>query len=672
MDTSVSAKIAPFNRKKLVFFSIFSIFVCVIWNWFSGKDLNWDQLNYHFYLPHSFIADRLQQDFFPASIQSYLNPVSYLPFYWMVKADWNSLIIGSILAAGHATNLIALYLLSLRLLPGITRNDDYFRSMAIVIGALSPIFWIEVGSSFNDISISALTLVAIYIGLGKKTDVNAAPGFLSIALSGFLFGIIVGLKLTFAVFAVAGVMLFIDHQREKLFTKLLIYALGGVIGFITTNGWWLYHLLKVFQNPIFPFYNKIFSSPFFIIDNLNLVRFIPASWKDLLLLPFEMMEPVSWVYTETTSPDLRPAFIFTVSFILFFKHIFFQKIAISSKRPSSISNNSHFSIHWRFFLFLLISLMLWILTSTNGRYGIPIALLSGVIVVWLSRLLFTPRVALMVTFTLALAQCGHMLFTANARWSPDKWTPTWFEIDVPPVLIEKPHLFLSVGLQSNAFLAPFVHSKSSFVNISGQSSIDTVGEAGNRVLQLIQQHRGSVLVLTNVSYDIASTADAREIFLQKLSFPLARFGLQLDGSQCQFLRSKRSTAPEHDQRPDAKERVHYWMMTCPADEVPISQTEEKSRRNAARLFNSIAATCPNLFSPKAPTVERTSFGYMQHYVGTEFTLLMNSKSKQIWAFQVHASADIDFGSVDDWNNGARKDFTCPGRHRSSPWFQAKP
>src|SRR5262249_53996648 len=71
-----------------------------------GKDTNFDQLNYHFYVAHSLLNSRVTEDFFPANQQSYLNPLPYLPFYWMVKAGWPSMLIACVLASIHALAII--------------------------------------------------------------------------------------------------------------------------------------------------------------------------------------------------------------------------------------------------------------------------------------------------------------------------------------------------------------------------------------------------------------------------------------------------------------------------------------------------------------------------------------------------------------------------------------
>src|SRR6516165_1078579 len=86
-------------------FMLASSAACLLWSWWAGRDLNWDQLNYHFYAAYQFLDGRLEKDFMAASIQGYLNPLAYIPFYLMVRAGWHSLLIGSVLALLHSTCL---------------------------------------------------------------------------------------------------------------------------------------------------------------------------------------------------------------------------------------------------------------------------------------------------------------------------------------------------------------------------------------------------------------------------------------------------------------------------------------------------------------------------------------------------------------------------------------
>jgi len=41
--------------------------ICAVWTVAAGKDVNWDLLNYHYYLPYEWLHGRLQQDYFAAS-----------------------------------------------------------------------------------------------------------------------------------------------------------------------------------------------------------------------------------------------------------------------------------------------------------------------------------------------------------------------------------------------------------------------------------------------------------------------------------------------------------------------------------------------------------------------------------------------------------------------------
>ena len=41
--------------------------LCAAWTVIAGKDVNWDLLNYHYYLPYELVGGRLGLDFFAAS-----------------------------------------------------------------------------------------------------------------------------------------------------------------------------------------------------------------------------------------------------------------------------------------------------------------------------------------------------------------------------------------------------------------------------------------------------------------------------------------------------------------------------------------------------------------------------------------------------------------------------
>ena len=134
-------------------FLVFSIpaALCAGWTIFAGKDVNWDLLNYHYYAPFALLAGRLEQDFFAASAQSYLNPVGYLPFYLMVSAGWHSVAVSMALAAAHSLCIGFLYLISWKLLAHRgTRQRILLSCLAAALGGATAVYWATVGTSFLD------------------------------------------------------------------------------------------------------------------------------------------------------------------------------------------------------------------------------------------------------------------------------------------------------------------------------------------------------------------------------------------------------------------------------------------------------------------------------------------------------------------------------------------
>ena len=158
--------------------------LCAAWTVLAGKDVNWDLLNYHYYLPYELLDGRLAQDFFAASAQSYLNPVGYLPFYLMVASGWHSLLVSVLLAAVHSLSLSLLFLIARRLFAHLPPRDALvFACLGTALGGATWVFWPTVGTSFLD----PLVLPAILGALLLLLDGRAG-------LAGVLVGAATALK----------------------------------------------------------------------------------------------------------------------------------------------------------------------------------------------------------------------------------------------------------------------------------------------------------------------------------------------------------------------------------------------------------------------------------------------------------------------------------------------
>lgn len=295
----------------------------MLWTYFSGKDLNWDSLNYHFYVAYQWAENRLSKDFMAAGVQSYLNPVAYLPFYWMVKANLHSLVIGCALAAIHAINLILTAVIANYLVPRSTKRRFAWVLLSVLIAAINPIFATEVGNTFVDVITSIFVLAGYAICLRWLTcNVETESYFRHVSnedlhhwlFTGLLLGVACGLKLTNAIFAVTLTPLVLGRHGSayRHMCRAGSYVFAGIVGFAVINGYWAWRLYSEFGNPVFPLANAFFKSPDFPSVGLVDTRFIPDSITEALLLPIHAMAPDMNIYTEWFTPDSR----FFVLFVL--------------------------------------------------------------------------------------------------------------------------------------------------------------------------------------------------------------------------------------------------------------------------------------------------------------------------------------------------------------------
>jgi Glycosyltransferase family 87 len=619
---------------------------CTVWSWFSGKDLNWDQLNYHLYVAASVWNDRLLQDFFPASIQSYLNPFSYVPFYLMVINSWPDLLIGSVLALAHSLNFFLLYLICRKMWPNSdgTLSRDGF--CAWLLGLASPVLWQEIGSSFNDISLTAFVLFGIYLGLNCRSMSRAF-------LVGIFLGTATGLKLTFGVFGIAILPLLISNNIKNTSKVMFAYGLGGIGAIVLWHGWWSWKLWSVFQNPVFPFFNKEFKSPFFLQENFSLTRFIPKDIWSALYLPIEMIEPVSWVYTETFAPDLRPLAIITLVVI---------SIALLVKRYLS-SSEIKFNItdpRIKLMAFASLNIILWMTTSANGRYGLPIALLSGAFLVSLARVIFkTSNLRHIILAIFFLLHTGHTVINTSGRWNPYEWNGSWFNLEISPELKHTPALYLSISNQSHAYLASWLHPKSSLVNLIGQYVQPNTGAPKDTLAHLVNAQRGNIYVM----YESNMPARLENAEIKKsIGAHLQLYGYGFSSGQCY---QATTTSTERFIKIKKLNEGSY-VLFCPIS-VISTPLATKELQVAKRLQTVIEKTCPDIFKPNGVELSKMRNGYSAFYLGTEYYLIF-ANDGDIYGTQVHSSTDFSLGSSSDWLDVKSPRITCPSRKRASAWF----
>ena len=66
--------------------------------------------------------------------------------------------------------------------------------------------------------------------------------------------------------------------------------------------------------------------------------------------------------------------------------------------------------------------------------------------------------------TIFVVQAVQLYMGAEYRWNGVPWGGPWLDVSVPDRLKTESDLYLTLGVQSNSFLAPFLAKSSGFVN----------------------------------------------------------------------------------------------------------------------------------------------------------------------------------------------------------------
>lgn len=612
----------------------------VIWSLIAGKDVNWDQLNYHFYSAYAFLEGRLAQDYMPANLQSYFNPLPYVPFYGMVHAGWHSAAIVAVLASIHAFNIALAY----RITREITAKDRYSVPASLAgagFAALSPVFLLEAGTTFADVSTSILVLLGVLLLLTARE--SATWWRHGAWLAGLALGTAAGLKLSNAVFAPAfAVMLLILPMsgRGRLRATMLL-ALGGVVSAVITHGYWSYLLWKEFGNPFFPLFNAFFTSPDYPAINHKHERFLPDGVLDLMLFPFRVMSIRSWVHVETVSPDLRYAALCLIfgAGVLSAGYRLVRKRAVSLPAPLLCA----------FTAFFIFAYVLWMYTSGNGRYGIVVSLLVGPMLAgWGATLLAQRRKTLIVLLgTVALLQIAH-LQNGQYRWTEGHWTAKWYDERVPPELAKSPYLYLSIGPLSNAYIAPFLNPQSAFINAIGQMSFGTEGPGSGRVRALLQRYAGKVRMLS-LAPSAGESTKPTQGWVRSVDTLLTRFSMRVDEESCLVIETDGANfEPGMDFRHGDRPRRLMSCVLMPNKDAEDSLVE---RRRVQALVDQIIEWCPKMFKPAYALAERSEQGWFANFSDSD--MMLRVENSTILMSQTRSAVDINLGQIADWERGQR-------------------
>ncbi len=442
------------NRQSL--FNIFIFFILTIVSVWMGvslkNEISWDFTNYHYYNAWAFFNNRLNFDIVPASFNTFLNPVIEFPLYFYIQWFNNyPTLIWALQSIWGGLMLFCVYKIT-TLLIDMKKITNWFLFAILCVVILSGEgVGTQLGSSANEIPVAFFILWGFYLLL-KMVKIPQTQTLKQFLIAGLIMGIGLGLKQTIIPYCIAsGLTLIICHKYlNKPVKSILFFALGGFMGYLIINGYFIYQYWVLYSNPMFPFLNGIFHSPYFDDFNYSDTRFLPTI-KEFLIFPF-LWHAKSYAISENYYTDIRLTLYYCV-FMLFSLHLI-----CSSKLREEINQNKPLKT---IFVFLVLSFFIWLFMFSYMRYAVTIEII-GAIFTMLLIIHYTPKkdffFILYSTFFTILAGALYLDFGSIYKTTE----PIEQKVFVEPITLPENTLIKTYGLPTAGLVPFFQGDKKSF------------------------------------------------------------------------------------------------------------------------------------------------------------------------------------------------------------------
>jgi hypothetical protein len=404
---------------------------------------------------------------------------------------------------------------------------------------------------------------------------------------------------------------------------------------------------------MFPMFNQIFRSPEFSTESAgNDYRFVPESVGAALWRPFAMIDPRTLVHEELSAPDPRYA-ILVALVVMFIARWGLRRLRRTPAPPIDPKSKDSTRVLAALGFGLGLNWVLWIHVSGNGRYVLTMACVAAAVIVGMLFRLFEshPKVRNYILAIIFVTQGIQLYFGTQFRWNGAPWGGQWFQISVPEKLKTEPNLYLTLGTQSNSFIAPFLSKDSGFVNLGGYT-LDLERANGARVRALIRRFSPNVRVVFRRAWPYES-AEGRVPILE-VDEALVEFGLRPDMRDC-------ATITVHGLTPDLairyetslpqqpQSRDTTYLITCRMVPDTVDRSDLFARQRAVNLvFDRLEDACPKLFQPRRLATSHYGVDLWRRGYGSSDIVVWISYGRVKFRDLIRPHGIIDIGSESDW------------------------
>jgi hypothetical protein len=480
-----------------------------------GQDINWDLRNYHYYDGWALLNGMIERDLWPAQQQTFFNPILPALTYLLIShlPPWAA---ASVLAGLQSVNVFLIAIIAGQVFPQLDSSGRAVgRTLAILaatlIGVTGAMMIAELGTTFGD-NIASCFILAALAALGQFRRAGRLGW---VVVAGLAAGMAAGLKLPNSCYLVGLVLCgwWFGAGMRAMAVRLFLFGVGAASGLGLVYGPWAWHLWRTKANPVFPFFNGVFRSPWRSFDSLRDERFLPHSFLDAVSYPFQ------WAIgrfptSETYFRDARFACVWLLLLVW---------LGTKARTRPAASDDKFVDRAWlgTIALFWAVSFCIWITIFAYQRYLMSLEILSGVIILGVIAAIAGPALSIRPRRLAALAIVIILLATTRSdSWGRLDWDDDWFGIQLPPALQKPGQMFVILSGEPVAYVVPSFPPDTRFVRLGGNLPLQEGTGLYKAAKTAIVQHRGPLQSLE---------PDALRPWDKAI---LKQFGLRRDGDSC--------------------------------------------------------------------------------------------------------------------------------------------
>ena len=224
---------------------------------------------------------------------------------------------------------------------------------------------------------------------------------------------------------------------------------------------------------------------------------------------------------------------------------------------------------------------------------------------------------------------------------------------MPAKLKSQPNLYLTIGAQTNSFIAPYLAPGAGLINFSGLYTLGPDGASGARIEALIDRYAPDIRML--IRGERLYRDDERRLPTRaQIDDALSPFRLRVEASDC-------ATIAVHGLPPD----LEFTMSSSPQAAATSSHdttylvscrvvrddadhsARMPARRDADLALDHIEDACPALFQPRRPRTEYGGDGGLRRYGGTDLNAWVSHGTVKF--LQPSIGGDVVYlGRESDW------------------------